>query len=276
MPAIMHHNKSDKPVLALSILLGLLVVVVSCTGLLTPGFYARETANWQAQSLGQDMVDLFVIVPCLIVASVATYNGSNTARMIWGGTVLYLTYTFVLYCFDVHFNRLFIVYCGCLGLSFYSVLYFLFTRQSGTAPGGGYLIERVVGWYFIVIAILFYFLWLMEVVPAMVRGGVPESIAVAGLPTNGVHALDLGIFLPGTFITGLLLLKKSDVAYVLTPALLTFFILMDITIGVLALWMRKEGVGGSPAVAIIMAVLTFISLILLILFVKGNKKSIDV
>src|SRR4051812_42515598 len=105
----------NKLILALSLSLSGLVVIASCAGLLTPGFYAAESLNWQAQSVGQDMVDLFLVVPCLLITSVRAYKGSRTAAKLWGGVVFYLTYTFVLYCFDVHFNRLFVVYCICLG-----------------------------------------------------------------------------------------------------------------------------------------------------------------
>lgn len=94
-----------------------------------PGFLFQETLNWQTQSIGQDMIDLFLMTPCLVITSILSCKKCNPAIMKWGGVVLYLTYTFAIYCFDIHFNKLFIIYCPALGFSFYSILYFLFLQH---------------------------------------------------------------------------------------------------------------------------------------------------
>jgi len=272
----MFKKRKDKTVLALSLPLSLLVTVGSCVGLLTEHFYGRETPNWQAQSLGQDMVDLFLIVPCLLATAVSAYRGSRAAKLVWGGVVLYLAYTFAIYCFDVHFNKLFLLYCACFGLSVYSVIYFLFTEINNAPAIANTGIVRFIGIYFIGIAILFCGLWLTEVVPAVIRDTVPKSISDAGLPTNGVQVIDLSFFLPATFIAGILLLKKRPLGFVLAPAILTFFVLMDITIGVLMFVMKGKGIESDLTIATGMFVLAFISVIFLVLFFKSCKmKSAD-
>ena len=118
-----------KNIIALSLPLCVLIIIVSCVGLLTPDFYSKETLNWQTQSIGQDMIDLFLMTPCLVITSILSCKKNKPAIMILGGVVLYLTYTFVIYCFDIHFNKLFIIYCLALGFSFYSILYFLFLQH---------------------------------------------------------------------------------------------------------------------------------------------------
>ena len=114
---------SGKVILTSSVILSLLVIAVSLTGLLYPGFYAQETANWQAQTYGQDLIDLVLVVPTLLIAAALLFRGNKNALLVWGGAIIYLLYTFVIYCFSVHFNRLFLLYCFTLGLSFYSFLY---------------------------------------------------------------------------------------------------------------------------------------------------------
>jgi hypothetical protein len=52
-----------KNIIALSLPLCVLIIIVSCVGLLTPYFYSKETLNWQTQSIGQDMIDLFLMTP---------------------------------------------------------------------------------------------------------------------------------------------------------------------------------------------------------------------
>lgn len=45
-------------------------------------------------------------------------KGSVKAFLVWSGVPLYLIYAYVIYAFDIHFNRLFLVYVAILGLSF--------------------------------------------------------------------------------------------------------------------------------------------------------------
>jgi hypothetical protein len=50
------------------------------------------------------------------------------------------------------------------------------------------------------------------------------------LPTNPVHILDLGFFLPAVIATGLMLLRKKPHAFTLAPGLIVFLILAGIPI----------------------------------------------
>jgi len=247
--------------------------MVSCVGLLTPGFYSKETLNWQVQSTWQDMIDLFLILPCLLVTSILAYRNNKAATYIWGGVVLYLTYTFVLYCFDVHFNKLFVVYCLCLGLSFYSFMYFLFTKHAETGNGNfqNKSLIRIIGIYFIIVSVIFYFLWLAEIIPSIFNNTQPNSLIETGLFTNGVHVIDLAVFLPAVFITGIFLLKRKSFGFMLTPVMLTFFVLMDITIGMLAVGMKMKGVESNLMLTAIMCIFTLISLALLIWYLRSVK-----
>ena len=266
------EKPNHKFILLLSFPLAALLIVVSCIGLFTSDFYSAETLNWQAQSVGQDMIDLFFITPCLLITLVLAYRNNKAASMIWGGVVLYLTYTFVLYCFDVHFNRLFVLYCLCLGLSFYSLVYFLLTNLSECKEAfENKPATRFIGIYFIIIAMLFYFLWLAEIIPATLQNTIPKSVSDAGLFTNGVQVIDLAVILPAIFITGIFLLRRISFGFILAPVILTFFVLMDITIGMLAVVMKIKGVETDLMLTVIMSVLALISLSLLIWYLKSIK-----
>ncbi len=248
-------------------------VIASCVGLFTPDFYSTETLNWQAQSVSQDFIDLVLIAPCLLITSILAGRNNKIAILIWGGVTLYLTYTFVIYCFDIHFNKLFILYCFCLGLSFYSLIYFLITEYKEKSKR---LVEnktmiKIIGIYLLVIAVIFYVLWLSEIVPAIIHNTIPKSLVEVGLFTNGVHVIDLSIFLPGIFIAGILLLKRKSSGFLLTPVFLTFFVLMDITIGVLPIAMKMKGVQSDLRFTAIMSVFTAVTLVLLIWYMKSIK-----
>jgi len=258
--------------LVLSLALAALVIINSLTALLTPGFYSLETENWQAQTIGQDIVDLFFIAPCLIISSIVAHKNSRRASMFRAGVLLYLTYTYVLYCFDVHFNKLFILYCITLGLSFYAFLFFLLFHLKNTLDVEKHFRNnsaiRFTGIYFVTVAILFYLLWLAEIIPAVFQNTRPESLVETGLVTNGVQVIDLAVFLPGVFIAGMLLLKKLSAGLVLAPIILSFFILMDVTIAALNVIMNVKQVESNVGVSVIMSFLALTSVLLFIWFFK--------
>lgn len=262
----------DKNILWLGLPLFLLICIVSLKGILTPGFYARETLNWQIQSLAQDYTDLWLIAPVLLLSSLFAWKGNQKALFIWGGTMLYTCYTFVLYCFDVKFNAMFPLYCFCLGLSFYSVLYFLYLqlRKNAVSISVKKGLRKTAAVYFILIASLFYLLWLAEIIPSVLNNSVPRSITETGLFTNGVHVLDLSVILPLIFINGLLLLKNHPWSSMLTPVLLSFFILMDICIGFIVVMMYKHGLESSLTLAYVMGILAVFSALMLLLFLKSE------
>jgi hypothetical protein len=261
----MKSFQHGKTILIISVPLVLLLVVVSSIGLFTENFYSKETFNWQVQSVGQDMIDLFVITLSLIITAVFSYRRNDIAPLLWAGTVLYILYTFIIFCFAVHFNKLFLLYCSILGISLYSLTWFAYSSMKRTTT---FFIKKksviiFTGIYFLVIAVMFLFLWLSEIVPAINNDTVPDSLTVAGLFTNPVHVIDLSVFLPGIFITGVWVLKKRAIGFLLAQVLLVFFILMDITIGWLSFMMYQNGLAADLSVAIAMAALAVISAALL-------------
>jgi hypothetical protein len=94
--------------------LAALLAALSLGGLLSPATYARETANWAAQAVGQDWVDLLLAVPWLAGSAAYAGRGSSPARLLLAGAFLYTAYEAVIYAFAVRFNALFLLYCGTL------------------------------------------------------------------------------------------------------------------------------------------------------------------
>lgn len=131
--------------------------------------------------------------------------------------------------------------------------------------------NRFTGTFFIVIALCFYFLWLSEVVPATLNNKIPQSVAVTGLATNPVQVLDISVFLPAVFIIGIFLLKRKIIGYIMAPVFLSFFILMNITIGLLVVVMKQRGIEADYMLTIIMGLLTIACILLLIRFLKKIK-----
>ncbi len=251
------------------------VLLASVYALSIDDFYVRESPTWQIQSWGQDFLNLVLIVPVLIVSSLLASRQKPAGLALWGGVNIYLLYTFVIYSFDIQFNSLFLMYCLCMGLSFFSVMYFLYLIASKQVvaeiknPG----LLRMAAIFFCFISLGFYGLWLSDVLPALNLGTVPASLTEVGLPTNPVHVLDLSVLLPCLFITGVMLWQKKPLSLILAPAFLFFFILMDVTIIVLHILMIRKGFEGSMAVVYGISAITLISIFLLVSFTMMLRPS---
>ncbi|NOT75710.1 MAG: hypothetical protein HOP08_12360 [Cyclobacteriaceae bacterium] len=253
-----------------SIILSVLIAGVSGVGIFYDDFYQYESINWQLQAGGQDLVDLFVLVPLLAVCAVSLRLNKRVGVMILAGALLYTVYTFMVYCFDVHFNRLFAMYCLVLCLSIYSLLYLFYhyLAQGVRQAAMNIFPFRLIGIFFIVISLAFAALWLSEIVPAILHNQPPANLRIINLPTNPVHVLDLALLLPGIFSCGILLFFKKRIGYLLAPVFLVFFILMDLTIALLTVILKTQGQDGSFVLAAGMIALALISLVL---FLAGLK-----
>jgi hypothetical protein len=260
--------KNGKIILQLTVLQALLILVAACAGIFIPEFYKKESLNWRVQSLGQDIIDACLIVPVLIFFAMGVWKKRQFAASVWGGVNLYLVYTYAIYCFDIHFNNLFLVYCITLGLSVYSLVLFFYEqiKLPGINVPDRFFPVKLTAVYFIVISCLFYILWLGEIIPSVIQSESPAVLTETGLFTNPVHVIDLAIILPGIFLAGILLLKKKSLGYRMAPVLLTFVILIDITIGFLSVFMKKNGIESSSVLSIVMGVLAIFSLFLLRVF----------
>lgn len=219
----------SKAALWLSVLDALLVLLASASGIFLKSIYARETPSWAVQGIGQDIVNLVAVV-VLFISAYFVNKESVKAVLVWSGVLLYLIYAYVIYAFDVHFNSLFLVYVAILGLSFYALagnVIHMHLDQLQAAFSANTR-ARPVSAFLLLLGVVFYLLWLSEEIPALVTGKIPQSVAVANLPTNPVHVLDLGLYLPAMIITALLLWRRKLVGYLLAVPLLVFTILTGI------------------------------------------------
>jgi hypothetical protein len=259
------ETPKDKKLLFLCYSLSCLVVFSAFCGLRMESTYILETPNWRIQGIGQDLVDLFLVTPVLLISGIQAYRQKKRWFFIFGGTVLFLAYTYAIYCFALHFNALFLVYCLSFGLSVYSFIYFIWKGYTRLIISNfdEKLPVKSIGLFLIGSAVSFCFLWLSEIIPAIVHHQVPASLAATGAMTNPVHVLDLSLFLPALFLDGILLMKKNAFALVLTPALLVFSVLMDLDTAGLVIYMYFKGAGTGLAIPFTMTGMAVISAYLL-------------
>lgn len=260
-------------IIYLSVILALLLTVVSFSGIFIAEVYQRETLSMAAQGVGQDIFDLFIIVPLLLTSLFFVTRGIRTAAFILGGTVFYIMYSFFIYSFGTHFNTLFIFYCFTLGAAFYlSVLIITeFADKEVENWFGNNPPVKSTAAFFIIVAVMFYILWFSDIIPAMLSNSIPKSVSSESLIVNPVHVMDLAFILPGLILTSVLLIKKRRLGFVLTPILLIFIIQLSLALIAMAVMLNIRNISEDLSLVGIFAILAIISLILVIKFLRKLK-----
>ena len=259
----------------LSVPIAALAIVGSVVGIVFDHtIYSKATANWAAQSVGQDIANL-VAFPTLLVLAFSAARGSLRAYLGWIGILVYSVYTYAIYTFDAHLGPLFLVWVGVFGLSIYALIGGLAaldpvrikSRFTGLAP------IRFTSLLLVGTGSVFYLLWLSEIVPAMVSGTTPEALQEVGLPTNPVHVLDLGVFLPAVLAAGVLIAKRRAWGYVLTPVVLVAMVFLGLGIVSLMIVMAARGLDSAPTVGVVIAALALLESVVAIRFLRAIDRN---
>lgn len=157
--------------------IAILLAVAAGGGLFICGLYNRDNAYFAIQARGQDLISFSVVLPVLIISAILTGRGSHRAQLVWFGALVYLIYTYIVAALDVNFNSLFLVYVALLGCSLYALIGGLVSadmngiksRFSEKTP------IKTVSIYLGAVAVIFYLLWLKEIIPALIVGGFPKA-----------------------------------------------------------------------------------------------------
>lgn len=186
----------QKVILGLSMPLIALLVYCSTRGLLYLGIYTASAPDRITQMIVLDGIHLFIVCPLLTVAALYSFQGIKFAHLMWGGTVSYLVYTFLIYFSSVGIHELFLIHCIILGLSVLSLAWFLLTtiRHMIVTTIPNHLLARLIGVYFIITAISFYLLWWMEIHPASTIQTTQVSPPSIDHLANPIQPIGLSIF----------------------------------------------------------------------------------
>ncbi|HJT23472.1 MAG TPA: hypothetical protein VJ873_02795 [bacterium] len=240
-----------------------------------PETYIHETSSWAAQGMGQDVIDLFIFVPLLALCGFFVQSGRKVFLILLGGLLLYSIYTFTLYAFCVHFNRLFFIYCAALGLSFYAAVFLVWRlmAENINAWFNRRLSTLFLGLLFLAVTMFFFLAWLAEDLPAVLSGLPPKSLVEVGLFTNPVHVLDLSIVLPTMALASVKLLRKEPLGYVLFPIVVAFAAMMSTAIGGMAVVMKLKNVVESWNLAYGAGTMVLVDMVVLGYFMKFLKRN---
>jgi hypothetical protein len=267
---VIETNRHSNAWLWLTVPIAILLMIAAGGGVFRSSLY-RDNPTLLAQAIGQDFISLVVVFPTLIISAVFASRGSPRARLVWLGALAYLVYTYASFAFDIRFNSLFLVYVALLGCSLYALIGGLATTNM--AGMKAHFTEKTpvkaVSIYLAVIMVLFYLMWLSEIVPALIAGQIPQNIQESGTPSNSVYVLDMAWILPAFAIAAVNLWRKRKVGYTLAGALLSFLTLLILAIMGMLIVQVWEGLAVVGPQVMIFGVLLAITLGMLIWYMRG-------
>lgn len=225
--------------------------------------YGKETASLADQAAAQDLVNLLLVAPLLLVLGWRAHRGHLGAYLGWLGCLGFTVYNYAIYAFSIHFGPLFLVWVGVLGLSIFALLGSLATVDTSAIQARFAARPlRWPGWFLIVAAALFSLLWLSEILPDLLAQRPSRSASQWNVPTNPVHVLDLAFFLPAAATSGVLLLRRHRWGYATAAGQLTWLALTCLPIMVTSLVADARGhkpgwaVTGPIGLMLLVAVIT--------------------
>lgn len=266
-------RQDPSPWLQLSIALAALAAVGNIVALLNVDrFYGAETEEFIPQAIAQDAVNLLVVAPLMAFFAWRALRRSPASYLVWLGFVAFTVYNYAIYAFSIQFGPLFLLWVAVLGGSLFALIGGATSLDAqAVANALDFRKERVAAGFLLLTAVLFGFVWLSDIVPALIDGTAPVAASDVNLPTNPVHVLDLAFFLPAAAIVGGSLWQRRPLGYAAAPAMLVFVGLTGLPI--LATVFIADARDGEAAWGLLapIGIITAVSILLAGVFVHGLR-----
>lgn len=203
-----------------SIVIAVLSVIATSSGLFQKGLYQNDTVSITAQMMGQDLITLIIGVPILLGSLHLISKNSLRGKLLWLGTIFYYLYSYASMSFAASFNPLFLVYVALFSISLYTFIYALLSLdvkaiKNSISPGKT---TKIAGIFLIFSGAMLAIMWIKMIIDSISLGVAP--VALENYTTLVIQSLDIGVVFPATLIGGILILKDKEWGYALVSILL--------------------------------------------------------
>ena len=238
------------------------------------GIYGNNSVSAVLHAIPQDIVTLVLGIPILIISLFIARKGLIKGRLLLAGTLGYFLITYMIYTFIAMYNRLFLVYVALMSASFFAFILTLlaFDVEKMSSNFSNKLPVRFAGGYLMFSTVMIGYLWLARVIPTLIDGSVPLEVEHG--TTLTVQAFDLAFFLPGVFLSGLLLIKKKHFGYMLAPIATVTNVLIMAALLSKGISMNLAGIEGTLPMIIMTSLFDLLAIVSLLLILKNVKEPV--
>ena len=194
------------------------------------GIYRHDSSFVAALFKGTDAITLFVSLPLLLVSYLSYRRGSMRGSIFMIGMLMYFLYIGVTYTFSVIFNSLFLVYTALFSASLFATILTLttFDTQYLASKVTSNMPHRGIAIFMFVAGLGTLFLWLSELIGPLMTGQAPANLGP--YTTMFTHGFDSAVITPATVLTGIYLLKRKPLGYLLAAPLLVLCTIIGVTV----------------------------------------------
>lgn len=225
------------------------------------GLYRYDSASYATQAIAQDAVTLILGIPLLITGIILYRKGSLRGQLLLTGTLAYMLYTYISYTFLSAYNEFFLLYVGLFSLCLFTFILamkelnpeYIKQQISENIP------RRGVAVFMMVIAGFLTLAWLGRIVPPLIAGTPPFGLE--SYTTLVIQALDLGIIVPVSILTAILLWKEQPWGYALSAVVLIKGLTMGAALIAMIIGLILAGVPVSPVEIIMFSGIALAALI---------------
>lgn len=267
---VIDRNKL-KPYFILSAITVVLLFVASAGGLFVEGVYALVLPKHIIPAVwGVDLVSLLA-VPVLVISLYLAGRGSLRGLITLTGVLGYVAYTYAFATFEAYYTVLFPIYIALLGLSVYALIGILINLDGEAYRRhiGERMPVKIISLFLIAIDVLVVPVWLRAIVNAIATGELTAGF-------NVVYVLDLALVLPAFLIGAVKLWRREGSGYVLSGVLLAKAVTLGLSIVFGHASTYAQGFAIPWGRAGLFLVLTAVSVVLTIVYLKNLRNSADV
>ncbi len=191
------------------------------------GFYKYDTTLMAMGFKAGDAVTLILGIPALIFSLLRYQRESVRGGLLLAGTLNYFLYNYGSMAFGAAYNHLFLIYVALMSVSLFALIQTLMSFDLAILPVhfSAHLPRRNIGIYLILSGVALLLIWLiLSIIPALIEGKAPME--VWSYTTVITYAIDMGIVAPALIVTGIMLLRRNPLGYLLTATLLVFTVIL--------------------------------------------------
>lgn len=184
------------------------------------GIYRNDSLFAGALFRGTDVITLFVCIPLLLVSFFLYRRGSLRGSILFVSMLVYFLYLGATYTFSVAFNSLFLIYTALLSASLFAAIIAMttFDTQALANKVASGMPHRGIAIFMFVAGLGTLMLWLSELIGPIMTGQAPANLGP--YTTMFTHGFDSAVITPATVVTGIFLLKRKPLGYLLAAPLL--------------------------------------------------------
>lgn len=183
------------------------------------GVYRHDCSFVAALFKGTDAVTLFAGIPLVLAGYLSHRRGSLRGSIFLIGMLLHFLYLGVTYTFSAIFNPLFLVYTALFSASLFAVILALaaFDTQNLASKVASGMPRRGIAIFLFVAGLGTLMLWLSDLIGPLMTGRAPANLG--SYTTMFTHGFDSAVITPATVVTGIHLLKRKPLGYLLAAPL---------------------------------------------------------